>query len=141
MTKVHKVRREFNEKFSDTVCSFAGMGYSQKSVAHILEINPSWFNQLCIRFDLKKSFLPRKQQLSICKPPGHPKGKVINQPQRFTDNQLLSTLGMHPKDISVLDYNNLQHLPCADTIIKRFGSWRKAKKLVCHFLQVLPANR
>ncbi|HOD97371.1 MAG TPA: hypothetical protein PLT63_01215 [Syntrophales bacterium] len=131
MTKMHQVRKEFGEPFRDVVKGFAIMGYSRKATAEFVEITDSWFNELCERFDLRKHFRrQRKDFVSVCKPPGHPKGKTIRQPQRYSDEYLLAVLRGYSKRISQVRFNQLQGgRPCADTYLKRFGSWRKAREL------------
>ena len=129
MSKMHQVRKEFKEPFRDVVQGMAVMGYSPKATAQILEVNPSWFDKLCERFDLKKHFRDRKHYNSTCKPPGPPKGTWMNQPQKYSDWYLLSVLRGYSAGISSIRFNQRQKTPCADTYVKRFGSWRKAKSL------------
>lgn len=130
MTKVQQIRKEFNEPFRDVVAGFADMGYSRKMTARVLEVNPSWFDQLCERFDLKKHFRSRKEYISICKPPGRPKGKSVKRPrQAYSDRQLLAILRRHDEKVSAVDFTKIQKKPCANTYLHRFGSWSKAKML------------
>jgi len=128
VTKVQQIRQEYKEPFRDVVASFAALGYSRKATAQILEINPSWFDCLCDRFHLKSKF-DRSKYNASCKAPGLPKGAKIKRGVRFSDEQLLTILAGYSERISGKRFNYLQGSPCADTIIKRFGSWRKAKGL------------
>jgi hypothetical protein len=131
MTKVHQVRKEFKEPFRDVVKGFAKMGYSRRATAEFVGITSSWFDQLCERFDLKRHFRPRSEYLPVCKPRGgHTKGKTIRQPQRYSDWYLLSVLRGYSDRISPARFNQIQGgKPCADTYVKRFGSWRRARML------------
>jgi len=130
MTKIRQVRNEFKEPFRDVVKGFAIMGYSRKATAQALQISHSYFDELCERFDLKKNFRARKDYLPICKPPGHPKGKIIKQPKHYTDSDLLSILRGYLPNISGKRFDELQQgKPCSDTYLRRFGSWKKAKIL------------
>ena len=128
MIKTARVLKEYEEPFIDVVRGFAVMGYSRKATAQTMDINPSWFNKLCERYDLKKHF-HRTDYLKVCKPTGHAKGKKINQPQRYSGWYLLSVLRGYSPRISPERFNELQRKPCADTYIRRFGSWRKARYL------------
>lgn len=130
MTKVHQVRREFGEPFRDVVAGLAAMRYSKRATAQALSINPSYFIKLCERYKVIDKFpIKRKDYNEMCKPPGHPKGKKIHQPQRYTDAELLKILSGYSLHITKHRYDYLQQKPCSDTIFRRFGSWRKAKRL------------
>ena len=128
MTKIHAIRAEFQEPFRDVVKGFALMHYSRRATAETLGINNSYFYQICTRFDLHRYFVPANY-LPICKPPGHKKGKQIRQPQRYTDEELLAALRQYSQRITMKHYDTIQQKPCADTIIRRFGTWKKAKKI------------
>ena len=125
MNAVHRIRREYNETFADTVKSFAVMGYSCKATAGILEICPSYFRCLCKVYNLMQYFKTGKDLSSSCKPPG----RSDNRPKQYSDEYLLSILRGYSIKINTDRYNYLQCRPSGDTIIRRFGSWRKAKKL------------
>ena len=128
MIKTAQVLREYQEPFVDVVRGFARMGYSRKATAQAIDISPSWFDELCRRYGLREKF-NREKYLSICKPPGHPKGKHINQPKRYSDWYLLSVLRGYSPRISPERFNQLQGKPCADTYSRRFGSWTRARRL------------
>ena len=49
--------------------------------------------------------------------------------QRYSDWYLLTILRAYPAEISAEKYNSSQMWPCSDTMIKRFGSWSRAKEL------------
>ena len=131
MTKVHQVRRKFHEPFRDVVKGFAEMGYSRRATAEILEINLSYFRQLCTRFDLHKYFKPQSEMRPECRSRsskgGWPKGKPRNVPRKYSDEYLLSLLRKHPD----LTYYQFEHLApvSASTIQRRFGGWSRAREI------------
>jgi len=102
------------------------MGYSRRATAEILEINLSWFRQLCTRFDLHQYFKPRSEMRPECKPAGKgwPRGKHRNKPLKYTDEYLLEQVRKYGTY-----WETYWKAPVSASIIqKRFGSWRNAKR-------------
>jgi hypothetical protein len=124
MTKVQQVRKEFDEPFRDVVKGFAEMGYSRSFTAKVLEINLSYFRQLCTRFDLHQYFKPQSEMLLECKPKGKgwPKGKKQKRREKYSNNQLLYAVKKYP----FYDQFILSAPMAASTVKRRFNvSWRE----------------
>jgi hypothetical protein len=124
MTKVQQVRKEFDEPFRDVVKGFAEMGYSRSFTAKVLEINLSYFRQLCTRFDLHQYFKPQSEMLLECKPKGKgwPKGKKRKRREKYSNNQLLYAVKKYP----FYDEFILSAPMAASTVKRRFNvSWRE----------------
>jgi len=128
LTKVHAIRKEFDEPFKDVIHWFARMGYSKKMTSEILEINRDYFwRTLLPRYAPNAEWKPQVDMKSDCKPHGKgwPKGKERLKPQKYSDQELLS---------EVLKYDTAERfdnmaIPSVSTVIKRFGSWNRAKRL------------
>ena len=129
ITVLQKIRKEYNEPFQETVKGYAVMGYSRKATAGILGLCKSYFYSLCKTYNLDQYFKKGKDLNSSCKPTGRPKGRPDNRPKRYSNEYLLSILRGYSPNISPIRYNQLQCKPSCDTIIRRFGSWKKAKQL------------
>ena len=93
MSKITDIEAEFDEPFSDVVKGFAIMGYSRQATANILEINLSYFRQLCDRHDLHRYFKKQKDMRPECRGGGGShffKGKKRPfKPRKHTDEALL----------------------------------------------------
>jgi len=128
MLKVMQIRKEFNEPFKDVISGFAEMGYSKRATAEILEIDRGYFY---------KCLLPRyapdvtwKKQIDMrpecrAKGKGWPKGKSRNNQKKYTDEDLLMVVAKYE---TVEKFDN-KAIPSASTVIKRFGSWNKARRM------------
>ena len=94
MGKIADIEAEFDEPFTDVIKGFATMGYSRKATAEILEINLSYFRELCTRYDLHRYFKKQKDMRPECRKGGGvgwPKGKKKPfKPRRYTDEVILS---------------------------------------------------
>lgn len=130
MTKIIRIRREFGEPFREVVKGFAEMGYSRRATAEILDINLSYFRQLCTRFDLHRHFKPQREMRPECRSHGGGKGwlkgKARYVPRKYTDEYLLGLLRKYP-DLTYCQFENLAPVS-ASTIQRRFGGWNKARR-------------
>lgn len=127
MTKIQQVEAEYDEPFCDVVRGFAIMGYSRRFVASLLEINLKYFRELCVKFDLHRHFKLQKDMHESCKPKGKgwPKGTPRGPHYRYTEKDLLILVKKYPV---VTLFDTLSGVS-SSTVIRRFGSWNKAKKL------------
>ena len=126
MTKIQAVRKEYGESFKEVVAGYALLGYSQRATAQILDFNRSYFRQILTRFDLHSLFR-RKNYNDSCKArsTGRPKGKPGKKCYRYADAELLTLVQIYSTGQEMDKYAP----PYASTVIRRFGSWRKAKAL------------
>ena len=94
MGKIADIEAEFDEPFYDVVKGFAIMGYSRQATAAILEINLSYFRELCVKYDLHRCFKKQKDMRPECRKgggKGWPKGKKKPfKPRKHTDEALLA---------------------------------------------------
>lgn len=67
MTKIKRVKQEYNEPFKDVVKSYATMGYSRRAVASILEIKFTTFLRYVRRFNLGDNFRPTSEMRRDCR--------------------------------------------------------------------------
>lgn len=130
MTTIHRIRKEFGEPFRDVVNGFAIMGCSRNLAAKTMGIDISHLYYLMRQQGIDAPWRKQKDMIDICKAPGHKKGDIFPHPQRYSDNDLLDILRGYSPRITVSHYNIVQgNRPAASTIIKRFKSWEKAKRL------------
>ncbi len=105
MGKIADIEAEFDESFSDVIKGFAIMGYSRTATADILEINLSYFRQLCKKYNLHRHFKKQKDMLPECrgkgvprKRGGWPKGqKRPFKARKYTDQEILQEVARWPK--------------------------------------------
>lgn len=128
------MRAEFGEPFRDVIAGFAIMGYSRRATAEVLEINRDYFFKFLLpRYAPNAPWKPRKDMRDDCKSKqggGWPKGKQRVKP--ISDEDLLGILRGYPKAIGPGKYDYQRaanNHPWASTFIRRFGSWREAKRL------------
>jgi hypothetical protein len=127
-TKVHQIRREFDEPFRDVVAGFAQMGYSRRATAEILEINRSYFVQhLLPRYANDVTWRPQREMRKECRPPGRgwPKGVPQKRRPRYSDEELLRLVAKCDTANQFTGFTGIW----SSTVVHRFGSWSKAKTL------------
>jgi len=124
VTKIQEIRREYNEPFRDVVAGFAMMQYSKRCTAMALGIVPSYFDVYLKRYAPDVKFPLRKDLNESCVPKGRgwPKGKKRNKPVKYPDELLLSLVRQY-KTCREFGKSGIHYT----TVIKRFGSWKKAK--------------
>lgn len=131
MTKMHNVRHEFGEPFSDVVKGFAIMGYSRRATAEILEFNLSYFRQICKRFDLHRHFKPQREMRPECRGVGKtrkgwPKGKKRPYAPKHTSEHLLGLVAKYPSYTDFLSWAPV----AASTVTRRFKApWREIARM------------
>lgn len=127
MNKMRQIAKEFGEPFVDVVRGFAEMGYSRRATAKILNINLSYFRQLCDRLGLHQHFKQQRDMRDECKGHGKgwPKGKPQARRSRYTDAEILEEVSKYP--VSTL----FQSMAAIDisTVHRRFGGWTAARRL------------
>lgn len=134
MTKIETIEEEFDEPFDETVKSFARMGYSRRAVASILEINLSYFRQLCTRKGLHRYFKKQKDMRRECRRQGYtrggwPKGKLRPyKPRKYTDEELLAEVSRWP---SFGEFKSWASMP-PSTVSRRFKlPWQEIVHRAC----------
>lgn len=127
-----RIRKEFDEPAKDVIQSFARNGYSKRLTAGAIEIATQTLLAYCRRENIV--FADRINVREECKT--SPKGKAVigrrifnHCPYQYSDEYLLSILRGYSPRITVDMYRALCEFPHSRTFIRRFGSWRKAKKL------------
>lgn len=127
MNKMRQISKEFGEPFVDVVRGFAEMGYSRRATAKILNINLSYFRQLCYRLGLHHHFKQQRDMRDECKGHGKgwPKGKPQTRRSRYTDAEILAEVSKYP--VSTL-FQSMSAINIS-TVHRRFGGWTAARRL------------
>jgi hypothetical protein len=123
--KINDIELEFDEPFDDVVKGFAIMGYSRRAVASILEINLSYFRQLCSKRGLHKHFKKQKDMRPECRKSGPskgwPKGKKRPFRPKHSEEFLLACVRQFP---NFCDFKTFAPVD-ASTVSRRFQKpWR-----------------
>lgn len=128
MNKLRQIAKEYDEPFVEVVKGFAEMGYSRRATAEILEINLSYFRQLCTRFDIHRYFKDQKDMRRECRKTfggGWPKGKKRESGPKYTDDFLLKQVRSYPDSCTFASLADIN----ISTVQRRFGSFAKARDL------------
>lgn len=128
MTKIELTEKTYNQPFEEVIKWYASLGYSKAATAIALSFNRRYFFQILAKLGLNRLFDPKKYNIS-CRGRGHgkgwPKGKSRKVERKYTDDQLLN----HVRKVRVAWIAEECGPPNKSTIIRRFGSWNKAKQL------------
>jgi hypothetical protein len=124
MTITERIAKEYDEPFADVVIGFIEMGYSQRTVALVLNVNRSHFRSLCKQHQILFPARPRRRDCQG-QGKGWPKGKPRFRAPKYSDTQLLNELRKYP--ISTL-FQTMSDIDIS-TIYRRFGSFRSARQL------------
>lgn len=125
MTKVHLVRKEYDEPFRDVVSGFASMGYSKTFTAKTLGINRSYFRSLLDRYAPKVQWPKQRDMVEGCK--GQGKGWEKGRPRGFrhSDKELLELVRKHKTAANLRRNSSVSD----STIRSRFGTWKEALRM------------
>lgn len=121
-----RIRHEFEAPAKIVITSYSESGYSKRLTAASIGITMQTLVNYCRRENI--NFPNRSQLRSECKPHGNgwPKGKKRIRQHKYSDEYLLDTMIKYDFPAHVFDL--LAPIP-ASTIIRRFGSWSRAKML------------
>lgn len=126
-----EIRKEYGEPMSEVIKGYALMGYSMSATAQAMEISIWAFSRWVTRLNLKHYF-NRMNYNDACKPfnrkRGWPKGKHRNKPNKWSDAELLAWVAMS-KSFHKHREGEGDGRPMGSTILRRFGSWNRAKEL------------
>lgn len=119
-----RIRHEFEAPAKIVITSYSESGYSKRLTAASIGITMQTLVNYCRRENI--NFPNRSQLRSECKPHGNgwPKGKKRIRQHKYSDEYLLDTMIKYDFPAHVFDL--LAPIP-ASTIIRRFGSWSRAK--------------
>jgi len=126
MTIVQSIRKEFNQSFHDVVRGVAGMGYSRRMTAAILDISPPWFNLLCVRFGLNRHFIPHKRRTDQVNFYRGPRPWVKGRARTYSDEYLLAQVRRHPSTYMFAEQTGVS----ITTVKNRFKKpWREIARM------------
>jgi len=123
-----EVRKEYAEPLSEVIKGYALMGYSKRATAAAMEVGIQALIAWIRRLDLDRHF-SRPNYNESCK--GAIRHHIRNshstgRPRAYSDQELLSYVAMYPRYHLFLQVTGI---PAGTTVIRRFGSWGRAKAL------------
>lgn len=123
-----EVRNEYGEPMSEVIKGYALMGYSKRATAEAMGIERKTLDAWIRRMNLNHHFHLDNYNRS-CRAIHHHirNDHAEGRPRVYQDSDLLSCVAQCPQ---YWRFNaQMEGFPAGTTVIRRFGSWERAKRL------------